>query len=192
MEHSNLPEWIGPMLQRKNLWTGVWKLLAFGGLLALGASTGWLAARGEMGVWTVVLQLGLGLLGALLLVPAHEVLHALAYRSVGALNVGFGADWKRLVFHCTAHGFVADLRTFRIVALTPFMVITAAGVGAAFVVPADWVLLPLAVVVAHATVCVGDFALLGYLREHRDQDMLTVDDVEAGTSAFLVLEEEAC
>ncbi|TVP77773.1 MAG: DUF3267 domain-containing protein [Gemmatimonadales bacterium] len=191
LAHDELAEWIGPMLSRWNVWTALWKVASFGGLLALGALGGWFVAAGVIGVGALLLQVGLGLVGALLLVAPHEALHALAYRWVGARNVGFGADWRRLVFHCTAHGFVADLPAFRRVALLPCVTVTGAALGAALLVPVEWILLPLTLVVAHFTFCAGDFALLGYLHDHREQGMQTVDDVESGTTAFLVETAEA-
>jgi len=68
--------------------------------------------------------LSIGLAFALLLTPIHEYIHVLAYKSVGAKNTSYAANFKKFYFMALADKFVANKRDFRIVALAPFTVIS--------------------------------------------------------------------
>jgi hypothetical protein len=55
-----------------------------------------------------------------------------------------------------------------------------------FILPGQWIILLSSVLVSHAGFCVGDFVLLGYMYEHRDEGILTLDVLEHEKSYFYV------
>ena len=51
----------------------------------------------------ILMQLVSGFLaGSILVIPAHELIHGLAYRLLGARKIHFGADLKQFIFFVTA------------------------------------------------------------------------------------------
>ena len=60
---------------------------------------------------------------AFTLVPIHEYIHALAYKSQGAATTSFDANWKKFYFMAIADKFVASKKEFQIIALAPFITI---------------------------------------------------------------------
>lgn len=121
-----------------------------------------------------------------LLIPLHEGLHMLAYRLMGAKQTRFVAHWKKFYFLAIADGFVANRSEFRIVALTPFVGISLfLGLISAGLPPLAMLSLRFTLFV-HAALCSGDFALLSFFETHKDREMLTCDDMEAGISRFWV------
>jgi hypothetical protein len=128
---------------------------------------------------------------AFLLIPLHEGIHMMAYKLMGARQTRMVAHWKRFYFLAIADGFVANRSEFRIVALAPFVVISlllsllSVGLG-----PMAALSLRFALFV-HAAFCSGDFALLSYFESHKDREMLTVDDFQAGISRFWIRSRRA-
>ena len=59
-----------------------------------------------------------------LCIPVHESLHVIPYYISGARNIRIGMDLKQYIFYVTAHRYVASPLQFRIVALTPFLLIS--------------------------------------------------------------------
>lgn len=132
--------------------------------------------------------LSYGLAVAFLLIPLHEYLHVLAYRYVGAGKTSLRANLKKLYFMALADGFVVNRREFRIVALTPFVLISLLFLLVLPWVAPLWKLTCAGALLAHTAMCSGDFGLLGYFDRHRDKDPLTYDDVDAGRSYFYLKE----
>ena len=65
-----------------------------------------------------------GLALAFGLIPLHEYIHVLAYKSQGATQTSYDANWKKFYFMAIADKFVANKKEFQIVALAPFVVIS--------------------------------------------------------------------
>jgi len=57
---------------------------------------------------------------AFALIPSHEYIHVLAYKSKGAKNTSCDANLKKFYFMAIAYRFVANKKEFQIVALAPF------------------------------------------------------------------------
>lgn len=134
----------------------------------------------------------LGLGAAFLMVPLHEFLHVMAYKSVGAVQTSYDANLKRFYFMAIADRFVANRKEFRVVALTPFVVISLLTTMAMVILHGtSWVLVGCGLLAAHASMCSGDFALLSYFDFHNDKDVVTYDDKAAGVSYFLAKEKGA-
>jgi len=120
----------------------------------------------------------------LLLVPVHELLHLVPFRLAGARDIRVGADLRQGIVYVTAHRFVAGLNLFAVVALTPFLVITASLVAVMFFVPPWWQWVLTLALLAHTTMCAGDAALLGHLGQYRGRRVYTWDDVDKKEAYF--------
>ena len=66
-----------------------------------------------------------GIVIAFVLIPIHEYIHVQAYKWQGAKQTAYDVNWKKFYFMATADQFVASRKEFQIVALAPFVVITA-------------------------------------------------------------------
>jgi Putative zincin peptidase len=125
-----------------------------------------------------------GLAIAFLLIPLHEYIHVLAYKSQGATNTSYTANLKKFYFMALADKFVANKKEFEIVALAPFVIITTILTTLLFVVNYNWTLTIIGVLLTHTAMCSGDFGLLSYFEFHKDKGTVTFDDVENKISYF--------
>lgn len=131
-----------------------------------------------------------GLAIAFALLPLHEFIHVLAYKSQGATNTSYDANLKKFYFMALADKFVANKKEFQVVALAPFMIITIALIILLFVVKINWTLTISSILLAHTAMCSGDFGLLSFFEFHKDKEPVTYDDVENKISYFYGLTEE--
>jgi len=125
-----------------------------------------------------------GLALAFALLPIHEYIHVLAYRSQGATNTSYASNLKKFYFLALADKFVANKKEFRIVALAPFVTITTLLTALLFSVSTNWTLTIVGALLAHTAMCSGDFALLSYFEFHKGKDVVTYDDAENKISYF--------
>lgn len=119
----------------------------------------------------------------LIVLPVHELLHALAYRLVGAQDIRWDYSLRMMAVWVVAHRFVATTGPFVVVALAPFVIINAALIAAAIMVPKSSVFL-LFVLLWHLHGSIGDWALLNFISIHRRRGFWTFDDADAGKSYF--------
>ena len=121
---------------------------------------------------------------AFFLVPIHEFIHVLAYKSQGALYTSYDANLKKFYFLAVADKFVANKREFQIVALAPIVVISSLfGVLLFFTSPL-WTVTILGALLVHTAFCSGDFGMLSYFDFHKDKDIVTYDDRANKVSYF--------
>ncbi len=120
----------------------------------------------------------------LLCIPVHEVLHIIPYYFSGAKNIRVGMDLKQYLFYVTAHRYVASPGQFRIVALTPFVIISLILLLLVFLMPGLWKWSLSLFLFVHATMCAGDFALLNFYFLNRDKEIYTWDDVDKKEAYF--------
>ena len=81
-----------------------------------------------------------GLAIAFALLPLHEYIHVLAYKSQGAINTSYDANLKKFYFMALADKFVANKKEFQVVALAPFIIITTILIVLLFVANINWTL----------------------------------------------------
>jgi hypothetical protein len=120
----------------------------------------------------------------LICVPFHEFLHIVPYYLSGARNIKVGMDLKQFLFYVTAHRYVASSLQFRIVALTPFLIISA---GLTFLIldlPGLWKWSFSLFLFSHATMCAGDFALLNLYHLNKNKKLYTWDDADKKEAYF--------
>jgi hypothetical protein len=120
----------------------------------------------------------------LICIPLHELLHVIPYYLSGAKNIRVGMDLKQYLFYVTAHRYVATPLQFRIVAWTPFFIISSGLVLLVFLLPGLWKWSLSLFLFAHATMCAGDFALLNLYYLNRDKKIYTWDDVDKKEAYF--------
>lgn len=131
-----------------------------------------------------------GLAIAFGLLPLHEYIHVLAYKSQGATNTSYDMNLKKFYFMALADKFVANKKEFEIVALTPFILITSSLIIFLLFANAKWTLIISSVLLAHTAMCSGDFGLLSYFEFNKEKQTVTYDDVENKMSFFYGLIEE--
>ncbi|REK05652.1 MAG: DUF3267 domain-containing protein [Bacteroidetes bacterium] len=125
-----------------------------------------------------------GLAIAFALLPLHEYIHVLAYKSQGATNTSYDANLKKFYFMALADKFVANKKEFEVVALAPFIIISTALTILLFVVGSSWTLTVASILLAHTAMCSGDFGLLSYFEFNKDKSPVTYDDTENKISYF--------
>ena len=118
----------------------------------------------------------------LFLLPLHELLHAFAYRLIGARDIRWDYSLRMAAVWVIAHRFVATVRPFVFVALAPF-VINFALIAAAMVWPRFAVFFLFAML-WHLHGAIGDWSLLNFIWLHRRRGFWTFDDADAGKSYF--------
>lgn len=185
LNHNDILEFIKPWLKKKNIYTISYNLSVMAGFLVVGAFVGIMLAKGEFN-FEIMNQFLLGVLIGFLIIPIHELLHGIAYKILGAETVQYRTVWKKLLFYAAAEGFPAGYKEFRFIALLPFTVITLIGILLIFLSGFEWTVIMLGFIITHVACCGGDFGLLSYMYEHKDEEMITIDDMEKGETYFLV------
>lgn len=128
--------------------------------------------------------LSYGLAITFLLIPLHEYIHALAYKSQGAKQTSYDMHLKKFYFLAMADQFVVNKREFQIVALAPFVIISSLSIIGLFFVDSLWIFAMLGILLMHTACCSGDFAMLSYFDFHKDKTVVTYDDKENKISYF--------
>lgn len=121
--------------------------------------------------------------GSFLLIPLHELLHGLAYRILGARKIKFGADLQQFIFYVTADRFPISGKELYFLAMTPFLVINIATVAAVSIWFPQVILFPSFLLFSHNIMCIGDFALINYVHQHRNR-VYTFDNIDQKKSYF--------
>lgn len=129
--------------------------------------------------------LGAGLLFTFTIgVLLHELLHLMVYKFLGAKKTRLKALWDQGAVAAVADHFVVSEKEFYWLAFTPFVVLTTAGIAGLFFTH-GWIFYALSVfLIMHATACIGDFSLAGYIYGHRGRKIYTFDDTENDRSFF--------
>ena len=139
----------------------------------------------DMNVISLLKQFLYGLIASLtIIIPAHELIHAMGYFLLGARKISFGAALKHFAFYAVADDFVANRRGFIFLALSPFVVVSLLMLSGFLFVQGYASYTYISAMFFHATMCAGDFAMLSYFEYHRDKDVYTFDDVKNKTSYF--------
>ncbi len=184
LEHNELVPFIRTYLRKRNRYS---LLYYFCNLLAFGWAGYFLVSgygQESYNLGDRFSYFAYGLAIAFALVPVHECIHVLAYRSQGARNTSYDVNLKKFYFMALADKFVADRKEFSVVALAPFVTITAILIILFFVAGTNWQLTVIGVFLAHTAMCSGDFGLLSYFEFHREKEVVTYDDVESRRSFF--------
>lgn len=129
-------------------------------------------------VWVVV--------GYALMIPLHEFIHWLVYRSEGAADVRFGAIWRSFVFFAAAHNFLTDYKTFKRIALAPLRILSGLLVVLLLFPLPLWGKIAIAVLLfLHLLSCSGDLMMLAYMSRYKGREVYTIDDIDNRYTYFL-------
>lgn len=127
----------------------------------------------------VLLYSFFGLLaGMAAVIPFHEGIHGLAYKMVGAKKIKFGMDIKQGIFFVTADRFVIGRNKFFVVALAPFVVLTAVFLTGFYLSPFYYKWMFIVTLISHSTMCIGDFAFMSFFFEYPEKELYTFDEPE--------------
>jgi hypothetical protein len=139
----------------------------------------------DMNTVSLLKQFLYGLIISLtIVIPLHELIHALGYFLLGARKIRFGAVLKHFAFYAVADDFVANRNAFIFLALSPFIVVSMLNLAGFIFVHGYASYTYISVLFFHATMCAGDFAMLSYFEFHRDKELYTFDEVDKKTSYF--------
>jgi hypothetical protein len=120
----------------------------------------------------------------LILVPIHELLHVIPFRLTGAKKIRIGMDLKQYMFYVTAHRHVVNSKQFRWIGYTPFAVISLGLLLLILFVPGLWKWSLSLLLLVHATMCAGDFAMMNFFRLSRNKKIYTWDDADKKIAYF--------
>ena len=142
-------------------------------------------AANDMNTVSLLKQFLYGLIISLtIIIPFHELIHALSYFLVGARKIRFGAVLKHFAFYAVAEDFVANRNAFIFLALSPFILVSLLCLAGFIFVHGYASYTYISVLFFHATMCAGDFALLSYFEFHGNKELYTFDDVKNKISYF--------
>lgn len=124
---------------------------------------------------------GIKLFGALIafmlvVLPIHEAIHALIFKSFKASDVGFGFAPKAGMVYAYAQNFPITMKELIKVAVMPFAIITPVLILCLFLMP-DFSAAIIFILLIHTFACIGDFALIHYAYKNRDKELYTYDDI---------------
>lgn len=140
---------------------------------------------GYLSAGTTLWQLFLGfIVYPVLLIPVHEGIHGLVYFLEGARKIKFGADLKHYLFYVTADHFVLNRNSFYRLAFTPFIILSIALATGSLYLPAPYSWGFSICLLAHGTMCIGDFALASFFAEFPGKEIYTFDQASEKTSFF--------
>ena len=117
-------------------------------------------------------------------IPMHELLHIIPYCISGAKKIRVGMDLKQYLFYVTAHRHVTTQLQFRIVAITPFLIISITLLFLILLLPGLWKWSLSLFLFVHTTMCAGDFAMLNFYFLNRDKKIYTYDDADKKMAYF--------
>lgn len=189
LEHHELVPFVQTWLKKRTFYSVLYIAFNVLALALLGMAFGFNAGKDTIGFGDGFSHFSYGVAIAFLLIPLHEYIHVLTYRSQGAANTSYDVNWKKFYFMAVADQFVANRREFQIVALAPFAVISTALFIAFFLVSPMWQFTALGTFFTHTACCGGDFSLLSYFHFHKDREVVTYDDAVNKVSYFFVKNE---
>jgi hypothetical protein len=122
----------------------------------------------------------------IILLPLHEIIHALFYKIAGAKKVSLHAQLKRLVLYAIADRFVASMGEFMLMTMAPFLIINSILIILICLVPPNMMWVLFGALLIHTGGCYGDFGLVSYLWQKRKFKPVTYDDVLESKTFFYV------
>jgi hypothetical protein len=185
LRYDDIVEFAGKYILKRNRSMNFYYLCLLGMLLLMSVSVvfGMIYHNREFG--GIMKQYLYGLIISFsVIIPVHEMIHGLVYFFLGARKIRFGAEFKQFAFYAVADEFVTNKTGFYLLAIGPFLIISLLNLAGFIFVQGIASYTYISVIFFHATMCVGDFALMSYYDTHRDKDIYTFDDVKNRISYF--------
>jgi hypothetical protein len=117
-------------------------------------------------------------------VPLHELMHVFPFLISGARKLRFGADLRQFLIYVTVHRHVMSSTQYYFVGLIPFVLMSSVILVLIFISPGLWKWSLSLLLVIHATMCAGDFALLNFCYLNRKNKIYTWDDADEKVAYF--------
>lgn len=184
LDHQDIIPFVKKYLKAKTLFSF---LYTFANILSLMLLAVWLwkchhyngiALKDEIN------YLSFGIILALALIPLHEFIHVLAYKSQGAKKTSYDANIRKFYFMAIADRFVANKKEFTIVALAPFVTISFGLLSLAALCEPALSITFLSAFLTHTACCSGDFGMLSYFAANKSKEVVTYDEKTIGVSYF--------
>ncbi|MHB9056395.1 MAG: DUF3267 domain-containing protein [Paludibacteraceae bacterium] len=119
------------------------------------------------------------------LVIIHELLHCFAYLLVGARKLSFGVNLRKFMFYVQADMQVLNYKQFMIVALAPAVVVGLVSLaGAVFYYGQPLYYFFMVIFGLHGLFCGGDFGLLCFFENRKEDEIYTFDVKKEGKTYF--------
>jgi hypothetical protein len=120
----------------------------------------------------------------ILIIPVHEGFHIIPYFFSGARKIKIGMDLKQYIFYVTAHRHVTTSFQYKVVAITPFIVLSIILFFLILYLPGLWKWSLSLFLFVHTTMCAGDFAILNFYHINKKKKIYTWDDAEMKEAYF--------
>jgi len=178
LKHSEIKNFIVNEVEKQSIWARIANMYQITGLLAfvLGLFKAFMPFFTKReGIYLFWLVLGLVFTFTVLIIM-HELIHALAYRYVGARNLSFGMNIRKFMFYVQADKQVLNYKQFKIVALAPVVsvaIVSILGMIIFYNHAAFYFFIP--IFAFHSMFCGGDFGLLCIFANRSDKEILTFD-----------------
>lgn len=118
-----------------------------------------------------------------LLIPVHELLHALAFLVLGKRDIGFGMQLKKFIFYAEANRQVLDRQEITVVAFTPLLLVGIASIlFCLFTYSTPLFYFGLGIFLIHFLFCAGDMAMVAYFNQQKN--IYSYDDRKERRSFF--------
>lgn len=187
LNHQQIKPFIKRELSGNQGWGLIAKMYQGAGLLLFGFGLIKAFAPYMRNRETIMLEwLGWGVLFCFTaLIVIHELLHLIAYLSVGARNISVGANLKQFVFYVQADREVLSYKQFKVVALAPLVVIAIISIAGAIIYfeqPLYYSFL--AVLGLHSLFCAGDLGMLCFFENRPEDEIYTFDIKKEGKTYF--------
>jgi hypothetical protein len=187
LQHSDIKEFVVRELEPHALWARIANMYQIGGLLAF-MLAGFRAFMPffvqKESIFLMYFLFGTAFSFTVLII-LHELIHAMAYKVIGAKNISYGIQLQKFLFYVQANKQVLNYNNMKIVALAPAVVvavITIVGMAVFYQHPLFYSFA--AVFGLHSLFCAGDMGILSYFANRNDKEIVTYDDKENDCSYF--------
>jgi len=176
LKHSEIKNFIVTEVEKQSIWARIANMYQITGLLAfvLGLFKAFMPFFTKReSIYLFWLVLGLVFTFTVLIIM-HELIHALAYRYVGARNLSFGMNIRKFMFYVQADKQVLNYKQFKIVALAPVVTVAILSILGMIIFynhAAFYFFIP--ILAFHSVFCGGDFGLLCIFANRSDKEILT-------------------
>lgn len=193
LKHTEIKGFIVAEIEKQPVWARVANMYQITGLLAfmLGgfkAFMPYFTQRETVYLWWLLAGI---VFTFSVLIVLHELIHALAYKFVGAKHLSFGMNLKQFVFYVQADKQVLNYQQFRMVALAPSVVVSVFSIVAMLVSyqhPVFYFFIP--IFAFHSVFSGGDFGMLCFFANRSDKDIVTFDIKAEGKTYFYAKSKE--
>ncbi|MEL7117904.1 MAG: DUF3267 domain-containing protein [Bacteroidota bacterium] len=182
LDHNELIPFVKEIFQNQNLITRSYSGITLSTIVVATALLAYYIVKGELDAFV---PFGLGIAVTFLLIPIHEWIHGITYKLLGAKKVSYSAHWKKFYFTAEADQFVVPEQSFYILAFSPFTVISFLCLILMVFFPPYYKLMGAGIFMLHTIFCGGDFGLAAYFYQHKNEELVTFDDVVNKKTYFL-------